>query len=134
NNYPDDVVSGAGTSKCGVDKIGAIVTRGVLLDMASFKGRHHLGAGEVITAEDMIQCAQWEDIKFEAGDAILIRTNYLSQFNPQKPKGYFDGCPGIGLSTVDLLDRNGAVAIGADTAYVEVHPPEVKGEGVPVHE
>jgi kynurenine formamidase len=134
NNHSDDVVTSAGAEKCGIDKIGAIVTRGVLLDMARYQGVHHLKPGEVINAEDMVGCAKSEGVKFEVGDAVLVRSNFLSQFDPKNPQEYFEGNPGIGLSTVDLLDRNGTVAIGADTMYVEVHPSEVKDRVVPVHE
>jgi kynurenine formamidase len=134
NNHPDSVVTSAGAEKCGVDKIGAIVTRGVLLDMPKYKGVDHLEPGEVVNADDLSGCAESQGIEFQVGDAVLLRTNHLSQFDPARPEHYFDGNPGFGLSCVDLLEKNGAVSVGADTAYVEVHPSEIKGREVPFHE
>lgn len=134
NNHSPDEASTAGTKRCGVDKIGAIVTRGVLLDFPRFQGVHNLKQGEVISGEDMLKCAERQGVKFETGDAILVRTNYPSQFDPERPDEYFKGCPGIGLSSVGLFDQYGIVAIGSDTSYVEVNPPEVKDAGVPLHE
>ena len=134
NNISDDVVSAAGAARCGIDKVGAIVTRGVLLDMARYKGVNHLESGEIVSGTDMIDCAKSEGIEFEPGDAVLLRTGYLNTFDPKMGPAYFDGCPGFGLSTAKVFDSNGTVALGADTAYVEVHPSEVKDEVVPLHE
>src|SRR5438552_18375252 len=40
NNFPADDLTSAGTKRCGIDKVGAIFTLGVLLDIARYKGVH----------------------------------------------------------------------------------------------
>jgi kynurenine formamidase len=91
-------------------------------------------SGEIDSAADMVECAKSEEIESEPGDAVLLRTGYLNIFDPKKSATYFDGCLGFGLSTIKIFNGNGTVALGADTAYIEVHPSEVKTENVPLHE
>ncbi len=49
----DDVVTGSGFKKLGVENLGGIVTRGVLLDVAAAKGVESLEAGYEITVADL---------------------------------------------------------------------------------
>jgi kynurenine formamidase len=104
-----------------------------MLDMAAHKGVEYLKGGEVISYQDMIDCAKREGVDFKPGGAILVRTGYQKKFDPAHPEGYFDQNPGLGVGTVELFEKYSAVAVGADTAYVEVYPPEDKGFVVPVH-
>src|SRR5439155_5821445 len=62
--------STTGAARCGVDKMGPIMGRGVLLDVVALIGKP-LGLGEVVTREMV------ESIKVEKGDIVLIRTGWL---------------------------------------------------------
>ncbi len=54
NGFSADLVTETeGATRCGADKIGPIVTRGVLLDVARAKGVDRLEPGYAITAEDL---------------------------------------------------------------------------------
>jgi kynurenine formamidase len=117
-----------------VDKIDGIVTRGVLLDIARFKGVSHLNKGEVITMKDLISCAETEKVEFRVGDAVLIRTGVIETFDKKNPTEFFRGTPGIGMSTVELFDRIGTAVLGSDTYSIEVEPTERGDFSVPLHE
>src|SRR2546423_15535938 len=47
-----------GLKKLGVENVGPIFTRGVLLDVAGLRGERSLPAGHVITAEDLEKAAR----------------------------------------------------------------------------
>jgi hypothetical protein len=49
----DDVATRTGFTKLGVEKVGALFTRGVLLDIAAFRGVEMLEAGYEITGGDV---------------------------------------------------------------------------------
>jgi len=58
NGFPASSVSPHGARHCGIDKQAkGIAGRGVLLDIARFKGRNWLDKGEVITPDDLDACA-----------------------------------------------------------------------------
>ena len=49
-----------GPTKTGAETIPPIITRGVLLDIAGYKGVDHVDANYGITIDDIIGCAEWE--------------------------------------------------------------------------
>lgn len=124
-------ISTKGAARNAIDKVPFIVGRGVLLDIAGWKGVDHLGLGEAITASDLDQCAKSQSIKPQAGDILLVRTGWLRIFETER--AVFDsGEPGLDLSTLPWLKQHDIVAVGVDNHAVEalaVIPPE----GVPFH-
>ena len=65
----------------GIDNVSAIFSRGVMLDIAKFKGVEHLGLGEVVTAEDMQACADAQGVEVQPGDVLLVRTGWRRVFD-----------------------------------------------------
>ena len=57
-----------------------IVGRGVLLDMARFRGKENLAAAETFTHEDLLACAAAQGVEIHKRDILIIRTNYLKLF------------------------------------------------------
>jgi len=54
NGFPDSTVSaGAGLTRCGADKIGPLMSRGVLLDLPAAMGVERLEPGYALTADDL---------------------------------------------------------------------------------
>jgi kynurenine formamidase len=60
-----------------------IVGRGVLLDMARFRGKETLDKGETFTHEDLQECARAQGVELRKRDILVIRTNFLQQFHEQ---------------------------------------------------
>jgi kynurenine formamidase len=76
-----------------------IAGRGILLDMARYRGKEDLGKGETFTKEDLIGCAQAQGIEIEKRDILVIRTNFLQLFFDEGAKFYDGFCePGLEYS------------------------------------
>ena len=122
-----------GHKKLGVENVGAIFTRGVLLDVARLRKAEQLPAGYVITPEDLKACLEAARLKIEPGDVVLIRTGHGLLWMKDN-KAYGAGEPGIGMAAARWLSAQKVVLVGADTWAVEVVPPEDKDRPYPVHQ
>lgn len=112
-------VTSFGVTRASIDKVPFIVGRGVLLDIAKWRGVDHLRVGEPITASELNQCANAQNIRIQSGDIVLVRTGWLRVFS--QDRALFDsGEPGLDESTLPWLKDHDIVAVGADNHGVEV--------------
>ena len=74
-----------GMDKASVEPIAqrGVVGRGVLLDMARFRGKPTLDKGETFTHEDLLACAEAQGVQIKPRDILVVRTNFLSLFHEQ---------------------------------------------------
>src|SRR6266581_2312056 len=70
-NKLDDIQTRSGFKRLGVEHVGALMTRGVLIDVAALKGRPMLPDTYEVTVSDLQQALQREKISLQAGDAII---------------------------------------------------------------
>lgn len=87
-----------GLSKASIEPIGArgVVGRGVLLDIARYRGKQSLDSGETFDHTDLENCASAQGLEIEPHDILLIRTNYLQRFFENREDFYADFCePGL---------------------------------------
>jgi kynurenine formamidase len=113
----------SGASRLGVDKIGAIVGRGVLLDIATHFETDVLPPGYCITGEDLQSCADRQGTEFRSGDILLVRTGWLERWlTTAEDEADSSGQPGIGLSAAEFVHDYDIAAVGADNSAVEVIP------------
>jgi kynurenine formamidase len=120
--------------KCGIEKVGAIINRGVLLDVARLKEMENLQRGTVITARDLEECAKAEKIKFYGGETLLIRTGWLRKYDKENPLDFHREAPGVNLSVVDYIDKNQIAVVGGDTSAFEIYPSKESSDTpIPVH-
>ena len=129
----DDVATRTGFTKLGVEKVGTLFTRGVLLDIAALKGAEMLEAGYEITASDLGEAARRQGVDFRTGDAVLLHTGWGKLWMKDNAK-YNSGEPGIGIAAAELLAEQRALLVGADTWGVEVRPHANKELAFPVHQ
>src|SRR5438445_5427846 len=80
NGRSADHITSYGINWAGIQNVAGLVTRGVLLDIAAHKGVPHLDLGEVVTPEDMDDCARAQGVEVRAGDVLLIRTGWYTVF------------------------------------------------------
>jgi kynurenine formamidase len=127
----DDVKGRAGFKKLGVDKIGTLMTRGVLVDVAASKGVDMLDGGYVITDTDLQEALRKENLSLQPGDAVIINTGWGKLMGKDNVR-YGRSLPGIGRAAAAWLATRQPMLIGADNCCVEVRPSE-PGTSLPVH-
>jgi len=105
----------------------------VLLDVAGLDGGPHLGAGRVVTPDELQRAEAAAGTSIEAGDIALIRTGWSRYFDIDNAR-CLEGEPGIDVPAARWLTGRGVVAIGADNMAVEVMPNPDRGLELPVHQ
>src|SRR5688500_11797755 len=71
-----DVATRSGFTKLGIEHVGSLITRGVLIDVAALKGVPMLGDTYAITAADLQQALQRQKLSLQPGDAVIINTGW----------------------------------------------------------
>jgi kynurenine formamidase len=129
----DDISSRTGFTKLGIQNVGALVTRGVLIDVAALKGVEMLPDAYEITVADLQQALARQNLALQAGDAIIIHTGWGKLWETDGAR-YQRGNPGIGIAAGEWLARQTPMLVGADTAPVEVNPNPDPQLSLPVHQ
>ena len=132
-NRRSEFAQAEGLTKLGVENVGAIVTRGVLIDVAKFKGVEQLQATYEITVADLKGALQKEGVQIRSGDMVLIHTGWSSLWMKDNTK-FGATEPGIGLAAAQFLVDAEVVVVGADTWGVEVMPNPDASLSAPVHQ
>ena len=132
-NRKSDFAAADGLKKLGVENVGAIVTRGVLIDVAKFKGVPRLQAPYAITVADLTGALQREKVDIRPGDVVLIHTGWGSLW--MKDNATFGASsPGIGVAAGEWLASKEVVVVGADNWGVEAFPNPDANLSAPVHQ
>lgn len=122
-----------GLTKLGVENVGAIITRGVLVDVAAHKGVDRLPVGTVITLEDLEGALRRQGVAIREGDAVFFHTGHGRLWMVDNDE-YNRGAPGIGMEAALWLAEQKIVMTAADTSAVEVLPPEDPDRVYPIHQ
>lgn len=129
-----EISSRNGFTKMGVDGIGQVFTRGVLIDVAKLKGVRTLGDTYEITVEDLQQAMAQQNVRIERGDVVLIRTGWDAHWGSDNAR-YVRACPGIGVAAAEWLIRQEPIILGSDNWPVEVSPSKTMPHAsLPVHQ
>ncbi|GAB2466864.1 cyclase family protein [Streptomyces incanus] len=121
NGYPaDQMTPYSGAAKCSIDKVGGIVGRGVLVDVAASKGVDRLEPGYVITPADLQEALDQQEVALQPGDLVLIRTGWLEAF--MAGRADIMPQPGIGLEAAAFLAEKDPALIGSDNSAIESIP------------
>jgi kynurenine formamidase len=97
-----------------------VFTRGVLIDIARFRGVDWLEAGEGVGGAEIRRWEKWSGVRIRSGDAIFLRTG---RWKRQATLGvpYTTGFPGWHASVIPLLHERDVSYIGND-AINDVFP------------
>jgi len=128
----DAVAARTGFTKLGVEKIGALFTRGVMLDIAALKGVDILPATYEITVADLEEAMKRQRVDFGAGEAVLVRTGWGRHYGVNNAL-FMSGEPGLGIAAAEWLAARNVMMVGSDNWAVEVRPYPDKGLFLPVH-
>jgi kynurenine formamidase len=129
----DEIASRTGFTKLGVENVGALVTRAVMIDVAALKGADMLPNTYEITAQDLQQALARQKLTLQPGDAVLIHTGWGKLWGKENGR-YRASSPGIGVAAAEWLARQDPMLVGSDNSAVEISPnpnPQLSG---PVHQ
>lgn len=136
NGYEATLVDATGAKKNGIEKTrDKMVGRGVLLDVARFKGGDSLAPGYGISSQDLDDCAKTQGVEIRAGDFVIVRTGHMEHcLDADDWGGYAGGdAPGLRFETCEWIHRKDIAAICFDTWGCEVRPNESTEIGQPWH-
>ena len=128
-----DIQSRGGFSKFGMEKVGTLMTRGVLIDVAGLKGVEMLPDNYEITVQDLQQALARQNLQLRPGDAVLIHTGWGKIYGKENGR-YVKTCPGIGIAAAEWLAKQDPMLVGADNWPVEVAPNPDPKLSLPVHQ
>jgi kynurenine formamidase len=129
----DDISSRTGFTSLGIQNVGALMTRGVLIDVAALKNLQMLGDAYEITVQDLEQALARQKLAIQPGDAVIIHTGWGTLWRTD-PARYSRGNPGIGIAAAEWLVRQNPMLVGADTAPVEINPNPDAQLSLPIHQ
>jgi kynurenine formamidase len=134
NCYKISETSGrGGFSKLGIHQAGMFFTRGVLIDVAGFKGVETLPDTYEITVEDLEGALKKQGTTIQSGDAIIVNTGWGKLYGKENAR-YVKSCPGIGVNAAQWLVDKDPILLGSDNWPVEVAPNPDAQLSLPVHQ
>ncbi|MBK9315917.1 MAG: cyclase family protein [Acidobacteria bacterium] len=143
NGVSEDQITGASGTRNGIEHWArrGIAGRGVLIDFQRFASAHGIafnpGERYAISAEQLQAAADWQGLRFQTGDILLLRTGWIE---------WYDGLNGEqrrqiaqpGALQIAGLDQNEEslrflwdnhfAAIGSDNPDFEAYPPQKDGQ------
>lgn len=133
NGFPADVVNERGATRCGIDKIETLVSRGVLLDIARVKGVDRIEGPYAVTGDDLDAAAEAGGVEILPGDIVCVRTGHIRLLSAGERERYISPAPGPSLRSVEWFHAHDVAAVATDSYTGEVFPREIKGTYLPVH-
>jgi kynurenine formamidase len=132
-NRGSEFAKAEGLAKLGIENVGALVTRGVLLDIAALKGVPMLQGGYEITLADLEGALRRENVTIRSGDVVLFHTGWGSLWMKDNVR-FNESAPGIGLAVGQYLVDHEIAMAGSDTWAVEAVPNPDASLAFPVHQ
>ena len=113
-----------GLTKLGIETVPPLVTRGIILDMASHFGVDFLEAGQSFTVEDVKAVERKQGTPVKKGDVVIFHTGWTDAKLKSDPVAWGSGEPGQSPEVAEYLASKQVVAVGADTWGLDVIPPK----------
>lgn len=125
--------SARGLMKLGIENMGPLITRGILLDVARTKGVRRLPISYTITQEDLEKALVLTGTQIREGDVVLINTGHGTLWMKDN-ETFAKTEPGIGMAAAHWLTDRKIALIGSDNWGIEVIPPEDPELVAPIHQ
>jgi kynurenine formamidase len=127
-----EVVDSQGSQWATVDKLGPIVSRGILLDSALFEGKKWLEPGTAVTKADILGMEEKFNFLIGKGDIVLLRSGHFAR---RAEVGVWDPSnlsAGFALDAIELFKERKVSVIGAD-GDSDCRPSPVIDVDSPIH-
>lgn len=133
-----DVLSPKGASRNGIEHLASpgIMSRGILLDVATHFGVNYLDSNVEITPDMLNEVCTKQGVSVMPGDILLVRTGHIQHFVNHADRETFQGDqPGVGPACAEWLYDKGVAALCADNLAVEVlsHARRQQDAPLPLH-
>ncbi len=123
--------SAYGLTKLGIENVGVLFTRGVLVDVVRYKRVERLDPTYIITIDDIEGTLAMEGVEIREGDAVFFHTGW-GQLWMVDNETYGASEPGPGISAIKWLVEKKIVMTAGDNWGTEAIPgedPNRLGEG-----
>ena len=114
-NNRKDFASRTGLKKLGVENAGPFITRGVMIDVAAYKGVERLNSGYEVTLADVKGALARQDVTLREGDSVFLRTGW-AQLWMKDNATHIKGEPGWGPEVCNWLVQQKPAMTGCDNA------------------
>ena len=128
-----DVATRSGFTKLGIEHVGSLITRGVLIDVAAFKGVAMLPDTYPITVDDLQRALRRQKLTLQPGDAVIIHTGWGRLWDTDGAR-YLKTNPGLTTAATEWLAKQDPMLIGTDNGPVGVTPDPDPNLSNPVHQ
>lgn len=136
NGFTNEELKGPyGLAKLGIENVKPFVTRGILVDVAAYKGVESLDHSYEVTVADVQGALRRQGIaedSLEPGDAYFFRYGWARHWNDHDT--YNTDPPGIGMEVARWVVEKKASMIGSDQWTTEVVPNPDPDQAFPVHQ
>jgi kynurenine formamidase len=129
----DEIATRTGFTKLGIQNVGALMTRGVMIDVAAYKGVEMLEGGYEVTVADLEGALKRQNLSLQPGDAVIINTGWGKLWNKDNAR-YTKSHPGIGVKAGEWIIAKDPMLMGADNTSVENSPPSDPMLSGPIHQ
>jgi kynurenine formamidase len=114
-----------------------VVGRGVLLDMAAYRGKPYLEKGDLLGLEDLLGCAEKQGVVIEKHDILCLRIGFLQLLHVQGPEKFYEDFlePGLTYSPelVNWFHRMEIPCLATDTLSNETNIDPAVNVQIPLH-
>lgn len=133
NDVPAASIDEAGAHELGIERVGPVVSRGVLLDVARVYGVDFFETGHPISGDDLDKAAALGNLTIEPGDIICVRTGQPYHLRAGDKMRYSIISPGLSTLSIEWIRDHDVAAVATDTMVFECYPPEDPNVMLPVH-
>lgn len=117
NGHKASRIRSYGATRCGIEKVGGIATRGVFFDIPAERGVETLEATDRITLEDLEGSCKRRGIQLRSGDAVVIRTGWTAVYAQDREK-YWSGEPGLSTEAAEWLAAQDISLVACDNSAI----------------
>ena len=126
------VVNSTGSGWASVDKLGPIMTRGILIDVPKLRNQEWIEPGTAIHKSDVLEAEAKFGFTISQGDCVLLRSGHharRAQLGAWDPSDY---SAGFHYDVMELFKERKVSVIGAD-GDSDVRPSPVANVHSPIH-
>jgi kynurenine formamidase len=121
-------------SALGIETVAPIVCRGVLLDVAGWRGVKTLPPAEPITSAHLAAVAETQGVTLPHRGAVLVRSGWSQLWSePARYLGHESGVPGPDKGAAEWIAQASPIVTGHDTMAYEWLAPSSGHSVLPVH-